>query len=151
VYTHLHSQGSNDALGMHQRLIAQVVQATLGEDLGASLEPDGLAKLHAGVLGQQLRGQHAQSTQQSPAGVDQLNLPVAGERLAAGKEESHSNSKGLACGVLHSGTAVPQHLREHYICSKFDTCAVDSLQYSRENALKQTLISLFPSPHPTCL
>jgi len=81
--TYLNSQGGNDALGMDQLLVAQVVQATISKDLGASLEPHGLTELHTGILGQQLGGQHAQSTQQGPTRVDQLNLPVAGEGLAA--------------------------------------------------------------------
>lgn len=42
--------------------------------------PDGCisGERHA-VLGQDLRGHNAQSTQQSPAGMDDLNDPVAGE------------------------------------------------------------------------
>jgi len=37
--THLHGQGCQDALGMDEVGVAQVVQAILLEDLGASLEP----------------------------------------------------------------------------------------------------------------
>jgi len=55
--------------------VAQVVQATLSEDLGTSLEPHGLAKLHT-IVGQQLGGDDAQGTQQGPAGVDHLQLAV---------------------------------------------------------------------------
>ena len=46
---------------MDQGAVAQVVQATVLEDLGTGLEPHGLAEVHT-VLGQQLRGQAAQST-----------------------------------------------------------------------------------------
>lgn len=61
---------------MNQRGVAQVVQAVVVEDLCASLEPDGLLELDAGVLGQQLGGEDAQSAEQCPPGVDDLDLAI---------------------------------------------------------------------------
>lgn len=66
----------------HQGGVAQVVQAALLEDGGASLEPDGgLAEADAVLILQQLGRHHAQGAQQGPAGVDQLQLAVAAEGL----------------------------------------------------------------------
>jgi hypothetical protein len=73
----LDGDGGHDGLGMDQRGVAQVVQASLGQQLGAGLEPQGLSELHSCELGQQLRGQAAQSSQHGPAGVDDLGLAVA--------------------------------------------------------------------------
>jgi hypothetical protein len=42
--THLDAQGGQDGLGVDQVLVAQVVQATVLEDLGTSLEPHGLTE-----------------------------------------------------------------------------------------------------------
>ena len=56
--------------------VAKVVQAIIGEDLCAGLEPDGLLELHAGVLLQQLGCEDAQGAEECPAGVDDLNLTV---------------------------------------------------------------------------
>jgi len=120
--THLYCQGGNDALGVHQGLVAQVVQATLSKDLGASLEPDGLTKLHAGVLGQQLRGQHAQSTQQSPAGMDQLNLPVASKSLAAEKEKGKG---GKGKGLIHAACSLLKSLYNRTAVGECDMDAVE--------------------------
>jgi hypothetical protein len=44
---HLAGQGGDDALCVDQGRVAQVVQAVAAEDLGARLEPDGLAELGA--------------------------------------------------------------------------------------------------------
>ena len=44
---HLAGQGGDDALCVHQGRVAQVVQAVAAEDLGASLEPDGLTERRA--------------------------------------------------------------------------------------------------------
>ncbi|GIL74276.1 hypothetical protein Vretimale_2021 [Volvox reticuliferus] len=78
---HLEGQSGNDRLGVHQVLVAQVVQAAVSKDLGTSLEPDGLTKRDPRVLGQELRRHAAQSAQHGPAGVDELQLAVALERL----------------------------------------------------------------------
>ena len=73
---YLDGQGGDDALGVDQGGVAQVVEAVVAEDLCASLEPGGLLELDAGVLGQQLGGQDAQGAQEGPAGVDDLDLTV---------------------------------------------------------------------------
>ena len=65
---------------------AEVVEATVGEDLGASLEPDGLAELNTGVLGEQLGGEAPEGAEHGPAGVDELGLAVGGEGLGIGGE-----------------------------------------------------------------
>ena len=72
----LDSQGGDDALSVDQGRVAQVVEAVIAEDLGASLEPGGLLEVDAGILGQQLGGQDAESTQEGPAGVDNLDFTV---------------------------------------------------------------------------
>ena len=63
---------------MHQAGAAKVVQTALREDMSTSLEPHRLIDLHTSVLGQQLRGQAAQSAQHSPTSVGQLGLMVRG-------------------------------------------------------------------------
>ncbi len=65
----------DDGLGVDEGGVAEVVQATRGEDLGASLPPDGLAKGDA-VLGQQLWGHAAQGSEHGPPRVDHLDLAV---------------------------------------------------------------------------
>ena len=72
---------------MDQAAVAQVVQATVLEDLGTSLEPHSLAEWHA-VLGQQLGRHAAQSAKHGPAGVDDLDLPVLGEGLGISGQTS---------------------------------------------------------------
>ena len=72
---------------MHQVLIAQVVQATVLEDLGTSLEPHGLTEGDA-VLGQQLGGDAAQGAQHGPAGMDHLQLAEATEGLGVSGQTS---------------------------------------------------------------
>ncbi|CAA7408466.1 unnamed protein product [Spirodela intermedia] len=74
-----------DALGVHQAGVAQVVQAALAEDLGPGLEPHGLAELDA-VAGEQLREDAAQGAEHGPAGVDDFQFPVLGEGLGVGGE-----------------------------------------------------------------
>ena len=68
---------SKDGLGVHQVGVAKVVHTALREDMSTSLEPHRLIDLHTGVLGHQLRGQAAQSAQQSPTSVGQLGLMYA--------------------------------------------------------------------------
>ena len=82
---HLAGQGGDDVLGVHQRRVAQVVEAALLEDLSAGLEPHGLTELHA-VLGQQLGGDAAQGAEHRPASVDQLELAVALEGLRVSRQ-----------------------------------------------------------------
>jgi hypothetical protein len=56
--------------------VAQVVEASLGQDLGAGLEPHGLAEADAAVLGEELGGEAAQGAEHGPPGVDHLDLTV---------------------------------------------------------------------------
>lgn len=72
----LSSDGGNDGLGVHEVGVAEVVEAAGGEDLGAGLEPDRLAKGNIRIPGQQLGGQDTEGAQHGPARVDQLRLPV---------------------------------------------------------------------------
>jgi len=66
--------------------VAQVVEAVVGEDLGARFEPDGpLAKVGGAGALKQLGRQDANSAQQGPAGMDQLQ-----QRPDAGREGSRS-------------------------------------------------------------
>ena len=85
VPTHLDGEGGDDVLGVDQSGAAQVVEASLGEDLGTSLEPDGLGNLDA-VGGEHLGQHNAQGSEQGPAGVDHLQLAVLGEGLGVGRE-----------------------------------------------------------------
>ena len=70
---------------MDEAGVAQVVKASRAEDLGTGLEPHRLAELHT-VLGQELWGHAPESTEHGPAGVDDLELAVAGEGLGVGGE-----------------------------------------------------------------
>ena len=66
---------------MDEAWVAKVVQAIALEDLGARLEPHALAELDAVVLGQDLGRHAAERAEHRPAGVDDLELAVALERL----------------------------------------------------------------------
>eukprot|EP01018_Ginkgo_biloba_P032239 Gb_23735 [translate_table: standard] len=69
-----------NALGVDEAWVAQVVEAAVAEDLRARLEPDSLAELDA-VAGEQLREDAAQGSQHRPPRVDHLQLSVLRERL----------------------------------------------------------------------
>ena len=58
----LDGDGGDDGLGVDQAGLAQVVEATIGEDLGTGLEPDGLGG--SGLV--QLGDEAAQSSQEGP-------------------------------------------------------------------------------------
>ncbi len=55
VRTCLDRQRGDDALRVHQRRLAQVVQALAAEDLGAGLEPDRLLEVCLAARLQQLQ------------------------------------------------------------------------------------------------
>ncbi|KAF6991530.1 hypothetical protein CFC21_008607 [Triticum aestivum] len=74
---------SKDALCMHEAGIAEVVKATLAEDLRTGLEPYGLAKLDA-VACKKLGEDASQCTEHSPPAVDHLELPVLGKGHGVG-------------------------------------------------------------------
>ena len=80
----LDSGDGDDGLGMDQTGLAQVVEASLGEDLGSGLEPDGLGG--AGLV--ELGDEDAQGTEQGPAGMDDLDLTVALEGLGVSRQTS---------------------------------------------------------------
>jgi len=88
--THQHNLGSKDGkdgLGVDEAGVAEVVQAAGGEDLRASLKPDGLTELGA-VLGKELGEDAPQSTEHGPPGVDDLKLTVPGEGLGVSGQTS---------------------------------------------------------------
>ena len=70
---------------MHEVLVAEVVEAALLEDLGTGLPPHGLAEGPA-VLGYQLGHDAAEGAEHGPAGVDDLDLAVLGERLGVSRQ-----------------------------------------------------------------
>ncbi|CAA6665405.1 unnamed protein product [Spirodela intermedia] len=72
-----------DALGVHQAGVPQVVEPAFAEDLGPGLEPHGLAELDA-VAGQQLREHAPEGAEHGPPAVDHLQLPVLREGLGVG-------------------------------------------------------------------
>ena len=76
-FKYLAGQGGDDGLGVNQGRVSEVVEAVAGEDLGTGLEPHGLTKVDAGVLGQELRSQAAEGAEHGPPGVDDLDSPVA--------------------------------------------------------------------------
>ena len=109
---YLGSQGGDDALGMHQRRVAKVIEAAVAEDLGTSLEPHGLAEAHT-VLRQQLGGQAAQGAQHGPAGVDDLDLAVASKGLGVGRQAGGVPpvvSRVLTSQVLRDRREIAQEL-----------------------------------------
>jgi hypothetical protein len=77
----LESQHGEDALGVHQVGVAEVVEAAVGEDLGAGLEPHGLLEVDAHPLLEHLRRDAAQRAEHRPPAVDHLQRPVPRERL----------------------------------------------------------------------
>jgi len=102
----------------HQGGVAQVVQATLLEDGSTSLPPDGgITELNTIVVSQQLRGDHAQGTQQGPAGVDQLQLTVTLEGLLQERrcDERHlvnpcwGTVQGIRCFLTLRQSHLPRH------------------------------------------
>jgi hypothetical protein len=87
LHSHLAAQDSDDGLGVDQRIVAEVVKAIVGEDLRASLEPDGITELHS-VLSKELGGDAAQSAKHGPASMDELQLAVTLEGLWVSRETS---------------------------------------------------------------
>jgi hypothetical protein len=79
---------------MDEGRVAEVVEATGLEDLGASLEPDSLAKVDT-VLGKDLGGDTAKCAKHGPPCVDDLGLTVGLEGLGV---------RGEASGVLQVKT-----------------------------------------------
>jgi hypothetical protein len=83
----LDGHGGNDGLGMDEVRVAKVVQAIVREDGGTGLEPDGsISKVSSTVSLEELGGEAAKGTKHGPAGVDQLDLAVAGKGLGVSRE-----------------------------------------------------------------
>uniref|UniRef100_A0A2P2LQR3 Chlorophyll a-b binding proteinic n=1 Tax=Rhizophora mucronata TaxID=61149 RepID=A0A2P2LQR3_RHIMU len=83
----LTSPDGQDALSMDQAGVAQVVKATLAEDLGSGLEPDSLTELDS-ITSQQLREDTAEGSKHGPSAVDHLELPIPGKGLWVSREPS---------------------------------------------------------------
>ena len=77
----LGEQGGGDGLSVDQGGVAEVVEATVSEDVGTNLEPDGLTEVDGTVALQELGGHAAEGTKHGPASMDDLEFPVAGEGL----------------------------------------------------------------------
>ena len=92
----LDNNNSDNGLGMDEARLAEVVKATLSEDLGTSLEPRSLGRARL----VKLRDEHAESSEESPAGVDDLNLAVLGE--GGGVSRETSSVPGVVTGELSS-------------------------------------------------
>ncbi|KAF6992250.1 hypothetical protein CFC21_009263 [Triticum aestivum] len=80
----LEAQHGKDALRVDEVGVPKVVEATLGEDLRAGLEPDGLLELDAHPLLEHLGEDAAKSAEHRPPPVDHLQRPVPSERLRVG-------------------------------------------------------------------
>ena len=69
---------------MDESGLAEVVKATVGEDLGSSLEPNGLG----GSREIELRDDHAEGTKHGPTSMDDLDGAVLGEGGGVSRETS---------------------------------------------------------------
>ena len=90
--SHLGPHDVDDGLRVDEGGVAEVVQATVREDLAAGLPPNSLCDGGALVVGEDLGGQAPDNTEHGPAAVHDLDLTVAAERLGV---------SGEACRVLH--------------------------------------------------
>jgi hypothetical protein len=70
----LDDQGGGDGVGVDQSLVAEVLDALIGEDLGTGLEPGDVTG-----VGAPLGDEAAEGAEHGPAGVDDLELAVAGK------------------------------------------------------------------------
>lgn len=84
IISYLTSPDREDALSMDEVGVAEIVKATLGEDLGTSLEPHGLTKLHS-ILLKDFREDAPQSTQHGPSAVNHFQLTVPGKGLGVSR------------------------------------------------------------------
>jgi len=83
----LHRDGRDDRLRVHETRVAKIVQPAFLEDGASGLEPDGrvLGEGHA-LPGEQLGRDAAERAEHGPAGVDDLDLAVAGKGFGVGRE-----------------------------------------------------------------
>ena len=93
----LDGDGRDDRLRVDQRRVAEVVEAAVLEDEGLVLEPDRLLERDA-VVGEDLGRDAAERAEHGPAGVDDLDLAVAGEGLRVGREAG--GVPAVVAGVL---------------------------------------------------
>ena len=83
----LHGDGRDDRLRVDQGRVAEVVEPVALEDLGTGREPDrGLVRERHAVVLEDLRHDAAERAEHGPAGVDDLDLAVAGKGLRVGRE-----------------------------------------------------------------
>ena len=84
----LEAQNSQNALGMDQVGVPEVVQSTLGEDLGSGLEPDGLFEVNFHPFFEHFGGYAPECTEHCPSAVDHFKGPVTSKSLGVGREPS---------------------------------------------------------------
>ena len=78
----LDSDSSHDGLSMNKGGVAEVVQAIIREDGGTGLEPDGgITEISNAVSLEELGGDDAEGTEESPASVDDLNFTETSKGL----------------------------------------------------------------------
>ena len=102
----LADDNGNNGLGMNEARLAEVVKATLSEDLGTGLEPRSLGRTRLVELGDN----HAESSEESPASMDDLDGPVPLEGLWVSRETSSVPS--VVTGELSSEVRGDVTLRE---------------------------------------
>ncbi|KAK2994988.1 hypothetical protein RJ640_030035 [Escallonia rubra] len=83
----LSSPNGQDALGMDQARVAQVVKSTLAKDLSSSLEPHSLTELDT-VASQQLWEDAPEGSKHGPSAVDHLKLTILGEGFWVSRKPS---------------------------------------------------------------
>ncbi|KAL4589581.1 hypothetical protein LXL04_002489 [Taraxacum kok-saghyz] len=76
-----------DALGMDQTGVSQVIKPTFAKDLGSGLEPYGLTELDT-IAGQELREDTSKSSKHGPSAVDHLKLARCPTRSHLGTHRS---------------------------------------------------------------
>jgi hypothetical protein len=77
----LHDESSHNGVGVHQTIETEVLDTLVVEDLCSSLEPGNVSG-----VGGPFWHNAAKGTKHGPAGVDQLDLAVAGKGLGVGGE-----------------------------------------------------------------
>ncbi|KAK2985761.1 hypothetical protein RJ640_025769 [Escallonia rubra] len=128
----LSSPYRQDALGVDQARVAQVVESTFAENLSSGLEPHCLAELDT-IAGQQLGEDASKGSKHGPSGVNHLELTVLGEGFWVSRKPGSvptivtEDFTGKACGgltgertqVLDSVRAVPRAARGDCLACSF--------------------------------
>ena len=97
----LHDERGHNRVGVHQTVEAEVLDTLVVKDLGSSLEPGNVSG-----VGGPLWHDAAEGTKHGPAGVDQLDLAVAGKGLGISGETGGIPaviSRELTLEVRHIG------------------------------------------------